>query len=127
MDALDVAEAVLFQRLDGSVSAPVFQHVAEDTPAPFVMIGELADQPLDTKGDGDCLIAAQVSAVTEGEQRKPLIALLGEIRDSLDGAVVSHGGWELHIRWLSRTASRHPERAEVYVGLATFEITALAE
>lgn len=124
-DALDVVEAELFALLNGIVSAPVYQHVAEDTAAPFVMIGELADQPMVTKGDGDSVVTAQIAVVTEGEQRRPLNLLLAEIRDALDGKVRNRGGWELHFAFARRSATRSPDRAEVYVGNATFEIIAL--
>lgn len=125
-DPIDVAEAVIFGRLNGAVSAPVFEHVGQDTPVPFVMIGEMIDQPMETKGDEDRIISAQISAVTQGEQRRPLTALMAEVRDRLDGLIVEQDGWQLHFAWVRRTLTRHPEQPQTYVGLATFEITALS-
>lgn len=125
--AYDAVEKAAYTLLSagGDIGAPVYQHVPENTDPPVIIIGDMTSVALAPKGDGDERITLTIVAAVNGEERKPLLALLNGIKERLHNARVAVGDdWELAFTWLSGNALITPD-GEGYIGDSQFEVLAL--
>lgn len=122
--AKDAIEAGSYQLLTGIVGAQLFQHVPENTPPPVVIIGDIELNALGGKDDPDRRGTLTIVSVTEGEERKPLSAIMEQVDDRLDGKTVTVGGWEIAFNFQSDDAVLAPDGAG-YVGQGRYQVIAL--
>src|SRR3546814_17548679 len=80
MDALELAAYGLLTSGGGITGAVVYQHVPEDEQQNVVIIGDMDSEPLGGKDDDDCRISLTITAVTFGEERKPVLDLLDQVK-----------------------------------------------
>jgi len=108
--------------------ATVYQHVPQNTAPPVVIIGDLDAEPFAaTKAeDEDQLVTLVVIAVTEGEERKPNLAILRAIKTALNGLRVDRDGWSLSFKFLSSDGALL-EPGDTYEGRNLFQVTALKD
>lgn len=129
MEAGDAIEAVAFAKLTaGEIGAPVYQHVPQDEPPPVVIVGDIDvdAEPLGGKGDNDERVTLTVVTILQGEARKPLLAIQGKIKTTLNNRSFSHGGWTLHFLFAGSDGGLLDD-GETYVGNSRFTVLALSE
>src|SRR3546814_12032685 len=93
MDALELAAYGLLTSGGGITGAVVYQHVPEDEQQNVVIIGDMDSEPLGGKDDDDCRISLTITAVTFGEERKPVLDLLDQVKTRLAKQQVTQSGW----------------------------------
>lgn len=105
------------------IGAGVFQDVPDNTPPPVIIIGDIEGAPLGDKDGVDALLTLEIVTVTDGDERAPLLALQGKVKDRLNSAKHEVGGWRLSFSWVDGSATLTPD-ATGYVGLQKFEVLA---
>jgi hypothetical protein len=126
-NAVSAVEAAAFTALSAGVTlAPVHQHVPQDAPPPLVIVADMDAERLGTKeGDPDRSITLSIVTVTEGEARKPLLDIQGQIETTLDGLRVTPSGWTLKFSFQSSDGALM-EDGKTYVGTSRFNVLALS-
>src|SRR3546814_619168 len=125
MDALELAAYGLLTSGGGITGAVVYQHVPEDEQQNVVIIGDMDSEPLGGKDDDDCRISLTITAVTFGEERKPVLDLLDQVKTRLAKQQVTQSGWLLAIDFESDDAVLLPT-GDGYVGTSCYSVIALA-
>lgn len=109
----------------GAVSAAVYQHAPKDSAYPIVILGDFDDiVPIGRASDPDRRMTMGIVALTEGEERAPCAALVEEIMQALDGAIVSQSGWTIEFSF-QQSSVNLAEDGLGYVGLVQFQVLAL--
>jgi hypothetical protein len=94
--AASAAEAAVYAALTATVTlASVYQHAPEAAALPVVVIGDLDTEPFDTKDEEDGLLTLSLATITQGEERKPALAIMEQVKAALKGRVLSSGGWSI--------------------------------
>lgn len=131
-ELLEAAQDALFaalKPLEAVAGLPtglaVFQHIPEDTQPPMVMIGHLASDAGDEKGDTLEQITAEVHYVYRGPGRAPLLAMMREGRRLLRDQQLASGDAQFEApRWLKSEAGDALADGVTYVGLQIFQFYA---
>lgn len=128
LDALSATEVAIFRALDAGISgAAVFQHAPEDTEPPVVIVGDIDKAtPIGASDDPDRRIPLTIVVITEGEQRRPCLLLIGQVEKILSGATLSAGGFTIRPCFDNSTAVLAEDGAS-YVGLCLFEVLAFSD
>lgn len=128
IDASDACEAAIYQALVPAVSpVTVYQHVPEPIPSRMVVIGEISEEPLGTKGnDPDRRVTVQILTAVEGEERKPVRQIMAQVDGVLDGATLTYDGWRLAFTLAGSEAGLDAETG-IYLGTSRFDVLALRD
>jgi hypothetical protein len=101
---------------------PVFQHVPEGTKPPYIVVADIDAEPGQTKGSQD--ITVDIVSVHVGKGRRPLLAMMHAVFETLDGQPIVAAGAELEApRWLGAETSP-AEDGVTYGGLQQFSVAA---
>lgn len=126
ISASSVGETTTFEVLDqGIAGAPVFQDVPEDQPLPIVIIGDLLSVPFAGTDDPDRRITLTIIVLTEGDERRPCVALQDQIEALLGGKSFETADWNLHYS-VASSAAELAEDASGYVGTTILTILAFS-
>lgn len=126
-DAISTVEKAAYLALAaaGVVGAPVYSHAPQDTPMPMVIVGDIENvQPVGRADDPDRRMTLSVLVLTEGEERAPCAALLGQVDAALGGKTLTQGTWSVSLT-LDSASAMLDEEGLGYVGLAQFSVLAL--
>jgi hypothetical protein len=126
-DAVSSVEKAVFGALSsgGAVSATVYSHAPENAAYPLVIIGDIeAVRPIGRADDADRRMLLTVLALTQGEERKPCTAMLGQVEAALNGKTLTEGTWSITLM-LDQVSATLAEDGQGYVGLAQFSVLAL--
>ena len=119
------ALAPLAGRDDLPVGLKVFQHVPQDTPPPYLMVGRLACDNAEEHGEQAEMITAEVIGVYRGNQRAELLAVMAAARAALDRQPIEDAGATLEPpRFQKLDAGEAIADGQTYVAMATFEFLA---
>lgn len=120
-DAIDAVEraAYLLMTADPAPSAPVYQDVPDNAPPPVIIIGDVDWEPIGAKGDPDCTGRIEMVTVHDGDARKPLLAMQGEVFDRMADARIDVSGWRIFFTFTGGNAVLTPDGAG-YVGMQNF-------
>lgn len=126
-NAISAVEADAFAALTAGVTlAPVHQHVPQDTAPPVVIVADVDAEPFEVKGaDPDRKITLAIVCVVQGEARKPLLNMQGEVEAALDGRRSTVGGWTLSYAFEASDGALL-EDGETYVATSRFNVLALS-
>lgn len=128
VDLITPSQDAVIARLKAGVPAQlgsVHQHVKQDTPPPFVMVGSIDASNEGSKGSQAETITVELHFVTRGPSRAPLLALMHAARVCLDGAVLEAAGVQFETpNYIGGTASNAGPDGVTYAGISTFEFTA---
>lgn len=103
----------------------VFQHVPEDTQPPMIVVGQLASENAEDKGELGEEITAEIHYVYRGPSRAPLLAMMRAGRGVLQGQEISAAGALFETpRWIAAEASNALADGVTYVGLQIFKFYA---
>lgn len=125
--AKSIVEAAVFTALAARVTlAKVFQDAPQDEQGDLVIIGDLASARTSGKDAGDDRrVTVTIASIAIGEERAPLLAIQEECDDALDEQTLELDGWTLHCTFVDDEAVLNDD-GETYVGLAKYEVLALA-
>lgn len=124
MDAIEQAVFGLLTTPTPIAGASVYQHVPENTAPPVVIIGDMDSEPLGAKDDPDCRVSLTITAIVSGEQRKPVLALLEQVKGRLAGQRAAQSGWTLAFDF-ERDDAVLLDTGDGYVGTSRYSVIAL--
>lgn len=122
-----IVEAAVFEALAAHVTrGTVWQDAPFNAPGNLVILGDLKSARLSGKdASADRRVTVTIATIAIAEERAPLLAMQEECEAALDGQTLTRDGWRLDCAFVDDDAVLDDEGAG-YVGLATFEILALA-
>lgn len=128
VDLITPSQDAVIARLKAGVPpelGSVHQHVKQDTPPPFVMVGSIDSSNEGSKGSQSEAITVELHFVTRGSSRAPLMALMNAARASLDGQDLEADGVQFESpNYLGATVSNAGPDGVTYAGISTFEFIA---
>ena len=96
IDPQAAAELAIFDALTTGVTlAQVYQDVVEGTPAPVVIVADLAGDPIGGKGSRSMQLDLTIYSEVWAEARAPLLALQAEVKAALDGARLTNNDFSV--------------------------------
>lgn len=114
--AASATEAAVYTALSGGVNlATVYQHAPENAALPVVVIGDLDSEPFDTKDLSDGLLTLSLTTITQGEERKPNLAIMEQVKTALRGQTLTSGGWTIKPTQITENCVLLPDGV-TYVG-----------
>jgi len=128
VDLLTASQDAVITRLMAGVPSElgtVHQHVKQDTPPPFVMVGAIDSSNEGGKGSQSETISVDLHFVFRGPTRAPLMALMHAARVALDGQELSAPGIAFETpNFVASTVSNAGPDGVTYAGISTFEFIA---
>lgn len=90
--ALLPVQAAIFTALD-PLSYPVYDYVENETELPYIIIGEIIEQPFNTFSRDGRELTAFIDAWSRGEGMKEIQAIAAAISTALDNVAIAVAGW----------------------------------
>lgn len=114
--ATSAVEAAVYSALSSDVTlATVYQHAPENAALPVVVIGDIEIESLELKEDVDGFVSLSISTITQGEERKPALAIMEQVKTSLSNKTFASGGWTVKTTRISESCVLLPDGI-TYVG-----------
>lgn len=122
-----MVEIAAFGALDAEITgATVYQDAPFDASGNLVIIGDLKSFALPGKAtSADRRVQLSVVTLAPAEERAPLLAIMEQIEQVLDGQTLTHEGWTLAFGFEDDDAVLS-EDGETYTGVSSFAVIALA-
>lgn len=126
--AKSTVEAVVYAALSDAVSgAAVYQDAPDNAPLPIVVIGDMKSARLPGKAaSADRTVTVTIVTLIEAQERAPLLALMDQIEQALDGSSFAPDGWTLAGTFDDDEAVLADD-GSTYSGISTFTFLALAD
>jgi hypothetical protein len=126
IDLLSPTQAAVFQALEAGVSlAPVHDHVKQGTEPNFVKIGAINGTNDSAREEQREEFEVEVHSIYRGSDRSELIAIMHEVRLSLDGVAIAADGVSFWTpEFLSQAISDAGPDGVTYAGISTFLVNA---
>lgn len=126
--AKSAVEAAVFEALNSIVTgATVYQDAPDNAPLPIVVIGDVRSSRLSGKPtSADRSVTVAIVTLIEAQERAPLLAIMDEIEQALDGASFAPDGWTLAGTFDDDEAVLADD-GSTYSGVSTFTFLALAD
>ncbi|MBY0583268.1 MAG: DUF3168 domain-containing protein [Sphingomonas sp.] len=129
-NAIQAVETAVFAALSAAITAaPVYQHPPENAPWPLVIVGDIdGATPIgfDDDDDDDRIVPLQIAVVTEGRERAPCIALVGQVVSALRNNILIEAGFTIRALLESETVN-NTDDGKGYVGIVQFRVFALGD
>ncbi|HEX7852322.1 MAG TPA: hypothetical protein VF503_01340 [Sphingobium sp.] len=128
IDAVEAISAAAYVALSApdAMSVSIFTHPPQDTPAPLGIIGNVEDVvPIGRAGDPDRRGTVEILFITEGEEREPCTALMGECNAALNDRTIAIDGWNVAF-YFSTSSAQLDESGLGYLGGIKFAAIALS-
>jgi hypothetical protein len=125
-DLLSPTQAAVFTALEAGVTlAPVYDSVKQGTEPPFVKIGTINGTNEGTKEDPRELFEVEIHTIYRGLDRTSLIAIMHEVRKSLEGVAIAADGASFWTPdFVSEAASDAGPDGVTYAGITVIEVSA---
>lgn len=122
-----MVEQVAFRELAAVITgATVYQDAPANAGGDLVIIGDLKSFSLGGKGQSaDRRVALQIVSIAIAEERAPLLALMDQIEEALDGQSFELEGWTIAFAFEDDDAVLNEDGAS-YSGISSFTALALA-
>lgn len=122
-----MVEQVAFRELAAVIrGATVYQDAPSDAAGDLVIIGDMKSARLGGKDQsGDRRVGLQIVSIAIAEERAPLLALMDQIEEALDGQSFELEGWTIAFAFEDDDAVLNEDGAS-YSGISSFTALALA-
>jgi hypothetical protein len=126
IDLMAPAQAAVFAALDAGVTrAPVHDHVKQGTEPNFVKIGAINGTNQGAREEQREEFEVEIHSIYRGSDRAELMAIMHEVRISLDGVDISADGVSFWTpEFLSQAISDAGPDGVTYAGISTFLVSA---
>jgi hypothetical protein len=126
IDLLAPTQAAVFTALAAGVHlAPVMDTVKQDTKPNFVKIGSIDGTNLGAREEQFEEFEVEVHTIYRGSDRAELMAIMHEVRTSLDGVQIAAAGVSFWTpEFVSQAISDAGPDGVTYAGISVFKITA---
>lgn len=126
IDLMAPTQAAFFTALEAGVTrAAVYDHVKQGTQPNFVKIGVIHGTNEGAREEQLEQFEVEVHTVYRGGDRSELMAIMHEVRVSLDGVPISADGVSFWTpQFLNQSISDAASDGVTYVGISTFSVTA---
>lgn len=122
-----MVEQVAFRELAAAISgATVYQDAPANAAGDLVIIGDMKSASLGGKDQSaDRRVGLQIVSIAVAEERAPLLALMDQIEEALDGQSFELEGWSVSFVFEDDDAVLNDDGAS-YSGITSFAALALA-
>lgn len=122
-----MVEQVAFRELAAAIrGATVYQDAPSDAAGDLVIIGDLKSFSLGGKDQSaDRRVGLQIVSLAVADERAPLLALMDQIEEALDGQSFAVEGWTIAFAFEDDDAVLNEDGAS-YSGISSFTALALA-
>lgn len=126
VDLLTPTQAAVYAALKSRVTlAPVYDHVKQDTQPDFVKIGAIDGTNEGARDEQREQFIVEVQSVYRGGDRTQLMALMHEVRLSLDGIAIAAAGASFWTpEFLDQAISDAGPDGVTYAGISRFLVSA---
>ena len=98
--------------------------IAQDTPPPFHLVGEIDSENHGRRGEQLEQLTVTIYTVYKGSDRRQLLALMHPVRLALDETSLEIAGVTFSSRFLGASASRAGSDGATFSGVTEIQITA---
>jgi hypothetical protein len=126
IDLMSPTQAAVFRALEAGVTlAPVYDHVKPGTEPNFVKIGAINGTNEGAREEQREEFEVEVHSIYRGADRTELIAIMHQVRQSLDGVAIAADGVSFWTpEFLAQAISDAGPDGVTYAGISTFLVSA---